>query len=182
MPSGACGNALMLRAARLQTAITHSSCCEAPAAVLTPIHLCRCSRQAPEGEGSRPAGHCAAAVPAWWVHCEFRFTRLCITTVVKGILDDANAYWLSNLHRDSPLRCTGASVLQKKPHQSTQSGGSLHAAEESRGGAKDMLETGALDGIDGIAGIHVWPDTPSGTITTKANPTQCIHCIPLPFV
>lgn len=62
----------------------NSSCCKAPAAVLTPIHLCRCSRQAPEGEGSRPAGHCAAAVPAWWVHCEIRFTTLCITTVGKG--------------------------------------------------------------------------------------------------
>lgn len=57
----------------------------------------------------------------------------------------------------------------------------MHAAEESRGGAKDMLETGALDGIDGIAGIHVWPDTPSGTITTKASSTQCIPLHSIPF-
>lgn len=34
-----------------------------------------------------------------------------------------------------------------------------------------MLETGALDGAAGIAGIHVWPDVPSGTITTKARAT-----------
>lgn len=43
------------------------------------------------------------------------------------------------------------------------------AAEESRGGAHDMIATGALDGADGISGIHVWPEIPSGTISTKVR-------------
>eukprot|EP00208_Stichococcus_sp_RCC1054_P005697 CAMPEP_0206140044 /NCGR_PEP_ID=MMETSP1473-20131121/8128_2 /ASSEMBLY_ACC=CAM_ASM_001109 /TAXON_ID=1461547 /ORGANISM="Stichococcus sp, Strain RCC1054" /LENGTH=226 /DNA_ID=CAMNT_0053534029 /DNA_START=267 /DNA_END=943 /DNA_ORIENTATION=- len=42
-------------------------------------------------------------------------------------------------------------------------------AEESRGGAQDMIDEGALEGVSAISGIHVWPDTPSGTITTKVG-------------
>jgi hypothetical protein len=50
-----------------------------------------------------------------------------------------------------------------------------NAGEESRGGAVDMIEAGALDGVSGISGLHVWPDSPSGVITTKANPLCLPH-------
>lgn len=45
----------------------------------------------------------------------------------------------------------------------------LPAAEEGRGGALDMIEAGALQGVSSIAGLHVWPDSPSGTVTTKVH-------------
>lgn len=40
-------------------------------------------------------------------------------------------------------------------------------AEEGGGGARHMLETGALDNVTAMAGVHVWPTLPTGIITTK---------------
>lgn len=42
-------------------------------------------------------------------------------------------------------------------------------AEEGGAGAKFMLEEGALDGVEGIHGVHVMPFIPSGVITTKVS-------------
>jgi IAA-amino acid hydrolase len=42
-------------------------------------------------------------------------------------------------------------------------------AEESRGGARDMIEAGVLEGVSGAAALHVWPELPSGVISTKAG-------------
>ena len=44
--------------------------------------------------------------------------------------------------------------------------------EESRGGAVDMIAEGALEGVAGVAGIHVWPSLLSGTISSKVR-QQC---------
>lgn len=38
------------------------------------------------------------------------------------------------------------------------------------GGSRGMIEAGALDGVDGVFGIHVWPDLPLGKIGVKAGP------------
>ncbi len=55
----------------------------------------------------------------------------------------------------------------------------VDVAEESLGGAQDMIKEGALEGVSAIAGLHVWPDSPSGTITTKA-PAPCPSSLPHP--
>ena len=42
-------------------------------------------------------------------------------------------------------------------------------AEEGGGGAVDMLAQGALAGVAGVAGLHVWPDLPSGVVSSKVR-------------
>ena len=54
-------------------------------------------------------------------------------------------------------------------HDSAKASDLPAAAEESRGGARDMIEAGVLEGVSGAAGLHVWPQLPSGVISTKAN-------------
>lgn len=43
-------------------------------------------------------------------------------------------------------------------------------AEETGGGAKRMIEEGALEGVDAILGIHLWNDIPAGKINIQAGP------------
>lgn len=43
-------------------------------------------------------------------------------------------------------------------------------AEEIGAGAKAMIEEGALDGIDGCFGIHVWTDVPAGYVFCNKGP------------
>lgn len=33
-----------------------------------------------------------------------------------------------------------------------------------------MLKAGALDGIEGIFGLHVWPEQPTGSIGSRPGP------------
>lgn len=35
-------------------------------------------------------------------------------------------------------------------------------AEEAMGGARKMIEDGALQGVEAVAGMHVWPSQPPG--------------------
>mgnify|MGYP000340917224 CR=1 FL=1 len=37
------------------------------------------------------------------------------------------------------------------------------------GGAKDMIKAGALENVDMILGMHVWPDLPLGKIGLKSG-------------
>jgi len=43
-------------------------------------------------------------------------------------------------------------------------------AEEGPGGAKPMIEEGALDGIDEVYGLHNVPNMPAGHIRLKCGP------------
>ncbi|WP_312940818.1 amidohydrolase [Oscillibacter sp.] len=43
-------------------------------------------------------------------------------------------------------------------------------AEESAQGAKSMIENGALDGVDGCFGIHVWSNVPAGQVALAPGP------------
>ncbi|KAL6133686.1 hypothetical protein ACLB2K_065920 [Fragaria x ananassa] len=43
-------------------------------------------------------------------------------------------------------------------------------AEEGHAGAYHMLKEGALDGIEGIFGLHVWPEQPTGSIGSRPGP------------
>ncbi len=43
-------------------------------------------------------------------------------------------------------------------------------AEETAQGAKAMIAQGALDGVDGCFGIHIWQDVPSGKVLCDAGP------------
>lgn len=43
-------------------------------------------------------------------------------------------------------------------------------AEEGGGGAKRMIEAGALDGVDAALGLHVWLPLPSGTVGAVDGP------------
>jgi len=43
-------------------------------------------------------------------------------------------------------------------------------AEELVAGAKKMIEDGALEGIDGLLGIHLWMGLPTGKISAEAGP------------
>lgn len=43
-------------------------------------------------------------------------------------------------------------------------------AEEVAAGAKKMIADGALDGVDGVFGIHVWSDIESGSVCVQEGP------------
>lgn len=43
-------------------------------------------------------------------------------------------------------------------------------AEESAAGAKEILKVGGLDGVDAIAGLHVWAYLPSGVLGFRRGP------------
>ncbi|XP_058207083.1 IAA-amino acid hydrolase ILR1-like 3 [Rhododendron vialii] len=43
-------------------------------------------------------------------------------------------------------------------------------AEEGCGGAYHMLKEGALDGVEAIFGLHVWPQLPTGSIGSRPGP------------
>lgn len=43
-------------------------------------------------------------------------------------------------------------------------------AEEIAIGAMSMIENGALEGVDGFFGMHVWTDVPAGSISLKPGP------------
>ena len=38
------------------------------------------------------------------------------------------------------------------------------------GGSRGMMEAGALEGVDAVFGLHVWPELPMGTFGTKPGP------------
>ncbi len=43
-------------------------------------------------------------------------------------------------------------------------------AEEGGGGGKVMVEEGAVEGVDSIFALHLWPGLPFGTVASKAGP------------
>lgn len=43
-------------------------------------------------------------------------------------------------------------------------------AEELAQGAKKMVEQGVMEGVDGVFGIHLWSDIPSGTVSVEEGP------------
>lgn len=45
-----------------------------------------------------------------------------------------------------------------------------HAEEQAPGGAKAMIEAGALEGVDVIFGTHLWSTTPFGRIDYRVGP------------
>ena len=44
-----------------------------------------------------------------------------------------------------------------------------HAEEAPPGGAKSMIESGLLDDLDAIFGVHLFPNTPTGTIGIRSG-------------
>ncbi len=48
-------------------------------------------------------------------------------------------------------------------------------AEEGGAGGKRFVEAGALHGVLGVHGIHVWPGIPAGIITSRVIPA--IHAL-----
>ncbi|WP_099157325.1 M20 family metallopeptidase [Virgibacillus ndiopensis] len=44
-----------------------------------------------------------------------------------------------------------------------------HAEEYAPGGAKPMIEAGALDGVDAVFGTHLWATTPLGVLQTSKS-------------
>jgi amidohydrolase len=45
-------------------------------------------------------------------------------------------------------------------------------AEEGPGGARPLIEAGAMRGVDAVAMIHVWPTLPAGTIGIRRGPAM----------
>jgi amidohydrolase len=45
-----------------------------------------------------------------------------------------------------------------------------HAEEVIPGGAREMIEDGALDGVDAVYGVHLWTPLPVGVVGIKAGP------------
>ncbi len=45
-------------------------------------------------------------------------------------------------------------------------------AEEVAGGAKPMVEAGALEGIDSVVGLHVWAGLPTGMVSVRSGPVM----------
>ncbi len=56
-------------------------------------------------------------------------------------------------------------------------------AEETGGGAKLMIEEGALEGIDAILGIHLWNDIPAGKMNIESGPRMASgDCVFIDFI
>lgn len=56
-------------------------------------------------------------------------------------------------------------------------------AEEGPGGAKPMIEQGALDGVDAIVGAHVWQDMPVGKLAVRDGPAMaCLDSIDIAII
>lgn len=51
-------------------------------------------------------------------------------------------------------------------------------AEEGGGGAKLMVQEGALQGVSAVFGLHVWPTAPSGHIQTRVCPSPSASSAP----
>jgi amidohydrolase len=45
-----------------------------------------------------------------------------------------------------------------------------HAEEMNPGGAKSMIEAGALDGVDAVYGVHLWTPFPAGHVYCRPGP------------
>ncbi|MCU0635238.1 MAG: amidohydrolase [Gemmatimonadaceae bacterium] len=45
-----------------------------------------------------------------------------------------------------------------------------HAEEQSPGGAEEMVQAGVMDGVDAVAGVHLWAGMPYGQIGVLAGP------------
>jgi amidohydrolase len=45
-----------------------------------------------------------------------------------------------------------------------------HAEEMNPGGAKSMIEAGAMDGVDAVYGVHLWTPFPAGRVYTRPGP------------
>jgi len=67
-----------------------------------------------------------------------------------------------------------AKVIQKNRHLLNGNVVLLHqhAEEKPPGGAKAMIEDGALDGVDKVFGAHLATDLPLGTINVRPGPTM----------
>lgn len=48
-------------------------------------------------------------------------------------------------------------------------------AEEAEGGARHVLESGALRSVSAIHGLHVWPPLKSGMLTTRVSWRDSLH-------
>lgn len=46
------------------------------------------------------------------------------------------------------------------------------AEENPSGGALAMIKDGALEGLDEVFGLHLWPDLPVGSVSAEAGPTM----------
>jgi amidohydrolase len=56
-------------------------------------------------------------------------------------------------------------------------------AEEGPGGAKPMIEQGALDEVDAIVGAHVWQDMPVGKLAVRYGPAMaCLDSIDIAII
>ncbi len=68
----------------------------------------------------------------------------------------------------------GAAVTLAR--EQTQLGGTVkfffQPAEEGPGGARPLIEAGAMRGVDAVAMIHVWPTLPAGTIGIRRGPAM----------
>lgn len=67
-------------------------------------------------------------------------------------------------HDNHMTMVLGAALLLNK-NKSKLSGEEL----SPNGGAKDMIKAGALENVDMILGMHVWPDLPLGKIGLKSG-------------
>lgn len=47
--------------------------------------------------------------------------------------------------------------------------GIFQPAEEMYGGAKPMIESGVLEGVDLILGLHIWPELPFGVVGSRVG-------------
>lgn len=65
----------------------------------------------------------------------------------------------------------GAAKLLKEREADLEGGVLLvfQPAEEGLAGGKDVVESGVLEGVKALHGIHVWPSLPTGILASKAD-------------
>ncbi len=54
-------------------------------------------------------------------------------------------------------------------------------AEEGLAGGKDVVDSGVLEGVKALHGLHVWPDLPTATLASKANLLSVLTHHPSPW-
>jgi len=69
-------------------------------------------------------------------------------------------------------RILGAAAILLKAREAELAGTVVllfQPAEEGGAGGKRFVEEGAVEGVLGIHGIHVWPGLPAGTIASRVK-------------
>lgn len=76
----------------------------------------------------------------------------------------------------TPLSCAAAKQLKERERELQHAVLLIfQPAEEGKAGGKLVADSGVLEGVQALHGLHVWPDLPSGVIASKVAPASTLR-------